>query len=41
VWLPRGLEMNVSLALAFGDIDFRYALDYRDYRQAEATIRIK
>ncbi|HVH29218.1 MAG TPA: hypothetical protein VM818_20830 [Vicinamibacterales bacterium] len=41
VWLPRALEMNASLTLAVGTVDFRYALDYTDYRQAEATIRVR
>jgi hypothetical protein len=41
VWLPRALEMTASLAMALGPIDFRYALDYRDYRQATAEIRIR
>jgi hypothetical protein len=41
VWLPRGIEMNASLTLALGTVDFRYALDYTDYRQAEATIRVR
>jgi hypothetical protein len=41
VWLPRGIEMNASLTLAVGPVDFRYALDYTDYRQAEATIKVR
>jgi hypothetical protein len=41
VWLPRTLEMTASLTLALGPVDFRYALDYHDYRQADATIRIR
>lgn len=41
VWLPRTLEVNASLTLALGPVDFRYALDYHDYRQADATIRIR
>jgi hypothetical protein len=41
VWLPRGMEMSVSLTLPTGPIDFHYALDYHNYRQANATIRIR
>jgi hypothetical protein len=40
VWLPSGLEMHVTMALASGDVDLRYALEYHDYRQAEVTSRI-
>ena len=41
VWLPRGLEMNAALTLALGSVEFRYALDYHDYRQADATIKVR
>jgi hypothetical protein len=41
VWLPRTLQMNASLVLALGPVDFRYALEYHDYRQADATIRVR
>ena len=37
VWLPHGLEMAVALTLAVGDLDFRYTLDYSDYRRAETS----
>jgi len=37
VWLPQGLEMAVALTLAVGDLDFRYTLDYSDYRRAETS----
>ncbi len=40
VWLPRGLEVRVGLALAIGPIDFRYALDYDDYRLADVKSRL-
>ncbi len=35
VWLPRGLEMRLTVTLALGDVDLRYSLDYTDYRAAE------
>jgi hypothetical protein len=41
VWLPRDLDVKAALTFAFGPVDFRYALDYLDYRQADATIRIR
>ena len=41
VWLPRGLEMNAALTLALGSVEFRYTLDYHDYRQADATIKVR
>jgi hypothetical protein len=41
VWLPRSIEMNVALTFALGPIDLQYALDYSNYRQADATIRIR
>lgn len=40
VWLPRGLEMNVSLLMAFGNIDLRYTLQYDNYRQADVQSKI-
>ena len=41
VWLPRALEMNAGLRFALGQVDLRVALDYHDYRQADASIRIR
>ena len=41
VWLPRGLEMNAALTFALGPVEFRYALDYHDYRQADATVKVR
>jgi hypothetical protein len=41
VWLPRNVEMNVALQLAPGQVGFHYALDYHDYRLADATIMIR
>ena len=40
VWLPRGLEVNLSMASAGGRFDMRYGLDYRDYRQADVTSKV-
>lgn len=41
VWLPRALEMNAAVTFAIGTVDLRVALDYHDYRQADASIRIR
>jgi hypothetical protein len=41
VWLPRSLEVNAALTFAFGQVEFRMALDYRDYRQADATVKVR
>jgi hypothetical protein len=35
VWLPRSLDMRASMTMAIGPIDFRYSLNYHDYRQAD------
>ena len=40
VWLPRALEMNIRLLLAFGNVDLRYTLDYDNYRQADVKSKI-
>jgi hypothetical protein len=40
IWLPRGIDMNVGLKLAIGDVDLHYTLDYHDYRRADVTTRI-
>ena len=39
VWLPRGIEADVALAL--GPVDLKYSLEYDQYRQAEATVNIR
>jgi len=41
VWLPRSVEMKVAMELAMGQVDLRYALEYHDYRLAEATVLIR
>lgn len=40
VWLPRGLEMNIGMQLAFGTVQMRYSLAYENYRQADVQSRI-
>jgi hypothetical protein len=41
IWLPRDLEVAVSMTLAVGQFDVRYALDYHDYRQPDVTTKVK
>ena len=41
VWLPGTIEMRFLLTTALGSIDARYDVEYRDYRLAEVTTRIK
>lgn len=40
VWLPRSLQMDVGLLLAFGDVDFRYTLEYDNYRQPDVRSKV-
>jgi hypothetical protein len=41
VWLPKGIEMYVSMMIAIGNFDMRYSITYNDYRLAETSSRIK
>jgi hypothetical protein len=36
VWLPQGVDIDVTFTMAIGNIDLHYALDYSQYRQADA-----
>jgi len=40
VWLPRGLEVNVGLTLATGEVSFRSTVTYHDYREAAVTSKV-
>jgi hypothetical protein len=40
VWLPKELDVRAAVALAIGQIDFRYGLSYYDYRQADVRSTI-
>jgi len=40
VWLPKALDMSLSLTLAVGTFDVRYGLDYHDYRKADVAVKI-
>jgi len=37
VWLPRDLEFLVNAQIATGRFDLRWAVEYRDYRQADVS----
>jgi hypothetical protein len=41
VWLPRALDMAFAVSVATGQFDFRYAVEYYDYRRAEVTSTIR
>ena len=40
VWLPRGLGMNIRMLVAVGSIDFKYTLQYENYRQPDVRSKI-
>jgi hypothetical protein len=41
VWLPRTLAFDVNVLLAAGVFEFRYDLEYHDYRKADVTSTIR
>jgi hypothetical protein len=41
IWLPRALDMRFGVAMAVGQFDVQYALDYHDYRRADVTSTIR
>jgi hypothetical protein len=41
VWLPGSLDMRFQLTMAIGAVAAKYDVDYRDYRLAEVTTRIR
>ena len=40
VWLPTGLEINLAMTVAVGQVDMRYTLDYHDYRVPSVTSKV-
>ena len=40
VYLPRDLELSIDVTLAVGQMDMRYAIEYRDYRRADVTSKV-
>jgi hypothetical protein len=41
VWLPRALDMRFGVAMAVGQFDVQYGIDYHDYRRADVTSTIR
>ncbi len=41
VWLPHTIAMRFRMTMAIGSIDAKYDVDYKNYRLAEVTTRIK
>ena len=41
VWLPRSIRMGFDLTMAIGGVEGRYAADFRDYRLASVTTRVR
>jgi hypothetical protein len=41
VWLPKDVDMFFSATVAMGSFSVRYHLDYKDYREAKTSGRIK
>jgi hypothetical protein len=41
IWLPHGIDMHFRMTLALGSFDASYRVDYRDYKQADVTVKIK
>jgi hypothetical protein len=41
VWLPKSIEMNFGMMLAFGAVDATYRVDYLNYKEAAVTYKIK
>jgi hypothetical protein len=41
VWLPKDVDFYFAAMLAIGEVDARYHLNYRNYKLASATARIK
>jgi hypothetical protein len=41
VWLPTTIEVRFGMAMAAGVVDARYAVEYKDYRRADVSTRIR
>ena len=40
VWLPKGLDLAMTLTLAVGQFEVHYGLDYHDYKKADVTAKV-
>jgi len=41
VWLPRSIRIGFDMMLAIGELDGRYAADFRDYKLADVDSRVR
>jgi hypothetical protein len=41
VWLPHTIEVRFEMAIATGSVDARYGIEYRDYKLADVTTRVR
>ena len=41
VWLPRDMQIDATMSVVSGQFYVHYGLDYRDYRQADVSTKIK
>ncbi len=41
IWLPRGIDMHFRMTIALGSFDASYRVEYRDYKEANVTVKIK
>jgi hypothetical protein len=39
--LPRGIDMHFRMTIALGSFDASYRVEYRDYKEANVTVKIK
>ena len=40
VWLPKAIDVHVALTVAIGQFDFRQAVSYHDYREANVASKV-
>ncbi len=41
IWLPRGIDMHFRMSIALGSFDASYRVEYRDYKEANVSVKIK
>jgi hypothetical protein len=41
IWLPHGIDMHFRMTIALGSFDASYRVEYRDYKEANVTVKIK
>jgi hypothetical protein len=40
IWLPKALDVALTMTMAVGQFDVRYGLDYHDYRKADVAAKV-